>query len=675
MSQFHIWADQCVSIIAFLAFITFSSQVSAEPVDLKSIENAVEQSPEYVTEFSSEFSPELISELSAESNNEPSHVENIAVISEIEQLKLALSTLENSHEGVELITVKLQDVADWSKQQQAELYLLLAIEQEAIEQLEDAYDSYSHIVEMLKSEPVSDMLVVSYIERSYIRYLQTNSQADYCPDREYALVLARQLNSPDTLVKSLTQSAFCYTDVDNFEEGLSRLDEALVLARKHEFTPNRQAMIYNSTGAIYRSNGLHKYAYEYFREAYNLWRSVDDYQDMFNMLHNMLGESIKVSDWESAEISVKELFDLAEQHPEFEDFLFFAYVNAGRNKFFQQDFVQSIVYFESALSVKDTTNETYFIDTVYGFLSLSYMQQNEATKAFEMASLFIHSNSYQAAPAFLKTSVLALNKFAEEEYQDSFNLLLKSLGNERKTYASIMDKDVIYSSLEHSAKVAEYEIQILENQLSINLLKLKSETDKQQISTLSLLVTALIIAVLLVIMAFLIQSRRFFKRRSQTDYMTGISNRRYTMEQGSKLFADAKKRNEPLAVIIFDIDKFKTINDTYGHAIGDLAIKATASKARNWFKKTDILGRIGGEEFLLILPNTDLDQAVEIAERLRTSIEQNQFNFNDIKLQFTVSLGVSVRHTETGSLADIIKCADTGLYKAKNSGRNQVFSA
>nr|WP_283104564.1 GGDEF domain-containing protein [Shewanella olleyana] len=176
-------------------------------------------------------------------------------------------------------------------------------------------------------------------------------------------------------------------------------------------------------------------------------------------------------------------------------------------------------------------------------------------------------------------------------------------------------------------------------------------------------------------MAFLIQSRRFFKRRSQTDYMTGISNRRYTMEQGSKLFAAAKKRNEALAVIIFDIDKFKTINDTYGHAIGDLAIKATASKARNWFKKSDILGRIGGEEFLLILPNTDLEQAVEIAERLRLSIEQHQFSFNDIKLQFTVSLGVSVRHTETGSLADMIKCADTGLYKAKNSGRNQVFSA
>ncbi|MCL1066400.1 GGDEF domain-containing protein [Shewanella olleyana] len=593
----------------------------------------------------------------------------------IELFKLKLSLIEVTDARLTFLLDQKAKIAGWSIQEQAKFYHLLAIEQEAMEQLDNAYASYNDAIAILEAQPISDMLVISYIERSYITYLQTNSKAGYCPDREHALTLARQLNSPDILVKALTQSAFCFADVDLFEEGLSRLEEALLLARKHQFTANRQAMIYNSTGAIYRSNGLHKYAYEYFHEAYNLWRSVNDYQDMFNMLHNMVGESIKVSDWRTAEINVAALFELAEQHPEFNDFLFFAHSNAGRNQFFQQNFEQAIEHLEAALRIKDSTKEVYFINLIYGYLSLSYMQQSHADKAFEMASLFINSNSYQSSPMFLKTSVLALEKFAKQDYQDSFNLLLKSLGNERKTYASMMDKDVIYSSLEHSAKVAEYEIQILENQLAINLLKLKSETDKQQISTLSLLVTALIIAVLLVIMAFLIQSRRFFKRRSQTDYMTGISNRRYTMEQGSKLFAAAKKRNEALAVIIFDIDKFKTINDTYGHAIGDLAIKATASKARNWFKKSDILGRIGGEEFLLILPNTDLEQAVEIAERLRLSIEQHQFSFNDIKLQFTVSLGVSVRHTETGSLADMIKCADTGLYKAKNSGRNQVFSA
>ena len=647
MHHIHIGLYRYVSVISLLSVMTLSSPVLAG--DSLSTETVVEGSNEARIEESLE--------------------------KDIEQLNLKLSGIETTDARLTFLLEQKVKIEDWSILEKAKFYHVLAIEQEANEQLDDAYASYNDAILILETEPVSDMLVTSYIERSYIIYLQTNAQATYCPDREHALTLARQLNSPDILIKALTQSAFCYADVDRFEEGLSRLDEALILARKHQFTANRQAMIYNSTGAIYRSNGLHKYAFEYFREAYNLWRSVNDYQDMFNMLHNMVGESIKVSDWETAEINVAALFELAEQHPEFNDFLFFAYSNAGRTQFFQQNFDQAIEHLEAALQIKGTTKETYFIDLIYGYLSLSYMQQNHADKAFEMASLFINSNSYQSSPAFLQTSVLALEKFAVQDYQQSFNLLLNSLGNERKTYASMMDKDVIYSSLEHSAKVSEYEVQILENQLSINLLKLKSETDKQQISKLSLLVTALIIAVLLVIMAFLVQSRRFFKRRSQTDYMTGIANRRYTMEQGNKLFTAAQKHNEPLAVIIFDIDKFKTINDTYGHGIGDLAIKATASKARNWFKKRDILGRIGGEEFLLILPNTNLDQAVDIAERLRLSIEQHQFQFNDIKLQFTVSLGVSVKLDDTESLAQLIKCADTALYKAKNNGRNQVFSA
>ncbi|MBO1894900.1 GGDEF domain-containing protein [Shewanella sp. BF02_Schw] len=115
-----------------------------------------------------------------------------------------------------------------------------------------------------------------------------------------------------------------------------------------------------------------------------------------------------------------------------------------------------------------------------------------------------------------------------------------------------------------------------------------------------------------------------------------------------------------------------TINDHYGHDIGDLAIKACGRRARNWLKKNDILGRIGGEEFLIILPDTEQAQAVEIAERLRTSIESNQFVFNDVKMNFTISVAVAMLTSQTHELVDIIKQADLGLYQAKDNGRNQV---
>ncbi len=623
---------------------------------------------------------------------------NDAHVMTLDSVKQALDKFTAPEEKLEYLQ-QAQQHHSWNPIDNAHIFNLIAIEQEALDKLDDAVESYSLAIQSAEQVATSDILVISYIERSFIKYLQVNDKERYCPDREYALELARAIDSPIVLSKALTQSAFCYTDTQVFEQGLQRLEEALLIAKKHHFPPNKQAMIYNSTGAIYRSNGLHKYAYEYFNEAYRLWSEVDDIQDMFNMLHNLVGEAIKMSDWEAAEIHVVGLFDLAKRHPEFNDFLFFAYFNAGRLSYYNNDHELAIERLQNAKQLSSTTNEQYFIGLMYAYLALAHMQQEQPELAYEAADVFINSNTFTASSSFLKTSIMALKQFSEQEYLSSFNLLMSSLNHERLTYASIMDKDVIYSSLEHNSKVAEYEIQILENQLAINLLKLKSETDKQQISQLTLIVTSLIIVVLLVATAFLIQSRRFFKRRSQTDYLTGISNRRYTMEQGNRLFSLALKRAEPLAVIIFDIDKFKMINDTYGHHIGDLTIKAAARKARNWVKKTDVLGRIGGEEFLLILPNTNIDQAVEVAERLRNSIEQQTFTFDHVEVKFTISLGVTVsqlsevdgvviEHSEQDELAEqdlgteesldslskMIKRADAGMYKAKQNGRNQTFS-
>ncbi|WP_144209517.1 tetratricopeptide repeat-containing diguanylate cyclase [Shewanella donghaensis] len=591
----------------------------------------------------------------------------------IGKIKLDLKQFDHAQDKLDYLQQQ-QLLARLSKLEQAELWNLIAIEQEALDQLNKAILSYTEAINIAETEPISDILVISYIERSFIKYLQSNDTSQYCPDRDIALDLARQIDSPKVLAKALTQSAFCYADTNVFEKGLQRLEEALIIAKHNDFTPNKLAMIYNSTGAIYRSNGLHKYAYEYFNEAYKLWGTVNDIKDMFNMQHNMAGSSANMSDWDAAQVHISILFELAKQNPNFKDFMFFAEFNAGKVNFFQQKYDVAIDHLTAATRLQNTTNEKFFVGTAYGFLALSYMQQQQTELAFEAASQFLHSAAFESSSPFLKTSILALEKFSTQDYLESFNVLLSSVNHERETYASAMDKDVIYSSLEHSAKVSEYEIQILENQLSINILNLKSETDKQRISKLSLIVTSLIIAVLLVITAFLIQSRRFFKRRSQTDYLTGIANRRYTMEQGDIIFAAAKKKNQSCAVIIFDIDKFKRINDTYGHSIGDLAIKYTARKAKNWVKKSDILGRIGGEEFLVILPKTDLDTALDIAERLRESIEQQTFQFDDVNIQFTISLGVAVIDSDSSSLDQLVQKADNALYKAKNNGRNQVVS-
>jgi len=155
---------------------------------------------------------------------------------------------------------------------------------------------------------------------------------------------------------------------------------------------------------------------------------------------------------------------------------------------------------------------------------------------------------------------------------------------------------------------------------------------------------------------------------SETDSLTGIANRRAFMEKIEEAVKISQNFNYPLSVILFDIDNFKKVNDTYGHDVGDEVLKEITKIVSNQLRKTDFFARWGGEEFMIILENTELEDAVQLAERLRKTIEAYKFK----KVGYiTVSFGV----TEFKSNEDIdslLKRLDELLYKAKKKGKNRV---
>lgn len=155
------------------------------------------------------------------------------------------------------------------------------------------------------------------------------------------------------------------------------------------------------------------------------------------------------------------------------------------------------------------------------------------------------------------------------------------------------------------------------------------------------------------------------------DPMTGLYNRRYFFEAGTIVHATAKRNNVNLAVFMFDIDKFKSINDTYGHEAGDLAIKKLSQIISSSFKrKTDIVARFGGEEFCVITTYEDIDNLIVFAEKVRQTIEQDSFDYHNHTIRFTSSIGICNRNLDT--LEQMIKEADDKLYEAKNTGRNKI---
>ena len=161
------------------------------------------------------------------------------------------------------------------------------------------------------------------------------------------------------------------------------------------------------------------------------------------------------------------------------------------------------------------------------------------------------------------------------------------------------------------------------------------------------------------------------KRLATQDELTKVFNRRGFFELGYKAVEQAKRSEKSLAVIIIDIDFFKTFNDNYGHAIGDIVLTEVAARCNQQLRSMDILSRCGGEEFFVLLPETELDNALTIAERLRYHVCHEPVATESGLLTVTISLGVSVTNN-TLSLDALLDKADHALYQAKQSGRNCV---
>lgn len=156
---------------------------------------------------------------------------------------------------------------------------------------------------------------------------------------------------------------------------------------------------------------------------------------------------------------------------------------------------------------------------------------------------------------------------------------------------------------------------------------------------------------------------------SMTDQLTQIHNRLYLTNSFVREIKRAKRYGFIFAVIMIDIDHFKEVNDTYGHDTGDFVLSAVAKILQSTIRETDILGRWGGEEFLILLPHTDIFEAEKLAEKLRQSVEGYSFDTVGRK---TCSFGVSVFNLEEDDCKETLKRADKALYSAKNSGRNRV---
>jgi two-component system, cell cycle response regulator len=169
-------------------------------------------------------------------------------------------------------------------------------------------------------------------------------------------------------------------------------------------------------------------------------------------------------------------------------------------------------------------------------------------------------------------------------------------------------------------------------------------------------------------------ANELLRRMAQTDALTELDNRRHLEERLEEMFEHSRRLNEPLAIVMCDLDRFKSVNDTHGHQVGDEILRGLARVLKREAREIDRVGRYGGEEFMLLLPGTVLDSAVTFAERVRKAVEAHTFPFDGGTLRRTISCGVAAwPHPRIANCDALVKAADDALYVAKETGRNRVI--
>ena len=196
----------------------------------------------------------------------------------------------------------------------------------------------------------------------------------------------------------------------------------------------------------------------------------------------------------------------------------------------------------------------------------------------------------------------------------------------------------------------------------------------RDLQTMNLMLSAAIIAILLFMGLRLKRDSRRLRDMAMTDELTRLPNRQHLVAVAEELLDQSHATQRPLALIAFDIDHFKQINDRYGHAIGDQVLRRVAHACRLALRPTDRIGRTGGEAFTVVLPSAGERAALSVAVRLRVAVEMLPFDDIDPALQVTISLGLAER-TSTDTLETLMAHAEQRLAQAKHDGRNRIIPA
>lgn len=450
--------------------------------------------------------------------------------------------------------------------------------------------------------------------------------------------------------------------------------EALKLAEKvgkKEHSANALLM----QGKIHKEMGSYTNAIEDFKKAEALYRDINFYHNLFYAMTYTAEAYIGKGDTNSAKIVYKNILD----HPNIIPlFILEASIGLAKTSETTDDYSNAIDYIEKS---KKWLNEVENVETKIKW----YIAKVDTLRWLgKLDEAEVIANNIRASKYFDYKSI-------DRESQAEFVHLLSEIESARGDYTDALETYKAFHALhlenekiksnilfrevreKYLSDEKDKEISIMEHRLAIEKL---NATNKEKEVFFQRMMTALcLVLVILTLYAFIKQTitKRKLSLMIHKDSLTSVYNRHSLMKKGAECFSNRKAKNGNLSVILLDVDNFKYINDNYGHAIGDNVLKEIAKIGDASTRDGDWFGRLGGEEFVAILPSANASEATVVAERIRKSIYEN--NWHKVGLEHQVSASIGVASDDSLSVAgfnELLNIADKEMYKAKKSGKNKV---
>lgn len=321
----------------------------------------------------------------------------------------------------------------------------------------------------------------------------------------------------------------------------------------------------------------------------------------------------------------------------------------------------------------ESTQYHFLISEYYRLLAQIHLQMDDliSAKSFANKIISMSDDNIPYKPFVSAYKTLYEVSLKNNNYKKAIEYFEQYHNYDKKNLNQAKLKSMAVQNIKHRVNEKNNEIEILnkENE-SLTLLQSLSKKEATNKSLIILLLT-LVISFIFVWLYRTKQTHIKLKQLAEFDSLTGISNRRHFTKESESALLHSQSTGQVTSFILFDLDKFKYINDTYGHPIGDQVLQSLKAPVLKHTRQVDLFGRIGGEEFAILLPGCELEKASEIADKIRREIAALNLKSNDKTISITASFGITVSRISGYNFDTLMKHSDEALYDSKHAGRNR----